>query len=136
MVSKMELKTKAWAKEYIKQGFNGTETALKFAKKGKLMKRETAKVIAHENLTKPHYQKAIIEKMEEINLNDDLINKITKRNIKQKSSTSASNQAMDMYHKVKGNYAPERKETITLNLTGKALNEAIQLKIDELKRLE
>ena len=136
MVSKMELKTKAWAKEYIKQGFNGTETALKFAKKGKLMKRETAKVIASENLTKPHYQKSIIEAMEKIRLDDDLINKITKRNIKQKSSISASNQAIDMYHKIKSNYAPERKITTNLTLTGKDLDMAIKSKIQELKALE
>jgi len=135
-MKKMELKTKAWGKEYVKQGFNGVETALKFAKKGKLMKRHTAESIASENLSKPEYQKGIITAMEEIKLNDTLINKITKRNIKQKSSLSASNQAMDMYHKVKGNYAPERKETITLNLTGTALNDAIQRKIEELKRLE
>ena len=132
----MELKTKAWAKEYIKQGFNGTETALKFAKKGKLMKRETAKVIASENLTKPHYQKSIVEAMEKIRLDDDLINKITKRNIKQKSSISASNQAIDMYHKIKSNYAPERKITTNLTLTGKDLDMAIKSKIQELKALE
>ena len=135
-LTKMQLKTKAWAKEYIKNNFNGTETALKMASKNKSMNRETAKVIASENLTKPIYQKAIIEEMDKINLNNNLINKITKRNIKQKKSISASNQAIDIYHKVKGNYAPERKESINISLKGADLDARIKLKIAELKALQ
>lgn len=135
-MNKMELKTKAYAKEYIKQGFNGTATALKFAKKGKLMKRRTAEAIASENLSKPIYQKAIIEEMEKIKLNDTFINRITKRNIKQKKSTSASNQAIDIYHKVKGSYAPVKRETLNITLTGKDLDAKIQEKIKELKLLQ
>ena len=131
----MELKTKAFAREYIKNNFNGTKTALKLASK-KGMKRRTAQAIASENLSKPMYQKSIIEAMEKIRLDDDLINKITKRNIKQKSSISASNQAIDMYHKIKSNYAPERKITTNLTLTGKDLDMAIKSKISELKALE
>ena len=131
----MELKTKAFAREYIKNNFNGTKTALKLASK-KGMKRRTAQAIASENLSKPIYQKSIIEAMEKIRLDDDLINKITKRNIKQKSSISASNQAIDMYHKIKSNYAPERKITTNLTLTGKDLDMAIKSKIQELKALE
>ena len=132
----MELKTKAFAREYIKNNFNGTKTALKMASKNKLMKPETAKAIASENLTKPIYQKAIIEEMERINLNDTLINRITKRNIKQKSSLSASNQAMDMYHKVKGSYAPIKRESVNITLTGADLDAKIQDKIQELKSLQ
>ena len=131
----MELKTKAFAREYIKNNFNGTKTALKLVSK-KGMKRRTAQAIASENLSKPIYQKSIIEAMEKIRLDDDLINKITKRNIKQKSSISASNQAIDMYHKIKSNYAPERKITTNLTLTGKDLDMAIKSKIQELKALE
>ena len=86
-LSKLQLKTKAFAKEYIKNNFNGTETALKFGKKGML--RETAKTIASQNLSKLIYQKPIIEEMEKIKLDDTLINRITKRNIKQKGSLSS-----------------------------------------------
>jgi len=135
IMNKLELKTKAWAKEYIKNNFNGTQTALEMASKNKLMKRETAKAIASENLTKPIYQNAIIEEMEEIGLNNDFINKITKRNIKQGTNISASNQAVDMFHKIKGNYAPEKRITANISLTGKALDEAIQDKINELESL-
>lgn len=134
-MKKIELKTKAWAKEYIKQNFNGTETALKFAKKGKLMNKNTANAIASENLRKPIYQKEIIREMEDIDLNDKLVNKITKRNMRQKKSVSASNQAIDIYHKVKGTYAPLRKETISVHLTGKELDNRIQDKLNELKTL-
>ena len=132
----MKLKTKAWAKEYIKNNFNGTKTALKFASKNNKMTREVAKVVASENLTKPHYQKAIIEEMDKIKLNDDFISKITKRNIKQKKSTSASNQAIDIYHKVKGSYAPQRKESINIQLKGKDLDKRIDEKLNELKALQ
>ena len=87
-MSKLELKTKAFAKEYIKNNFNGTETALKMASKNKSMNRNTANAIASENLAKPMYQRAIIKEMEEIGLDDKLINRITKRNIKQKKDNS------------------------------------------------
>ena len=135
-LTKMDLKTKAFAKEYIKNNFNGTKTALKFASKGNKMTKQTASVIAAQNLSKLSYQKPIIEEMEKISLNNNLINKITKRNIKQKSSISASNQAIDMFHKVKGNYAPERKESINIHLKGADLDARIRDKIAELKQLQ
>ena len=133
-LSKMDLKTKAWAKEYVSNGFNGTKTALKFAK-NKDMKRETAAVISTENLMKPSYLKPIIQEMEEISLNDNEVSKKLKRNLKQKANISASNNAIDIYHKLKGNYAPERKETINLKLTGADLDKRIDEKIQELKLL-
>lgn len=134
-LSKMDLKTKAWAKEYVSNGFNGTKTALKFAQK-KDMKKETASVIATENLMKPIYIKPIIEEMDNIKLNDNEVSKKLKRNLKQKSNISASNNAIDIYHKLKGNYAPERKETINLKLTGADLDKRIDEKIEELKLLQ
>ena len=133
-LSKMDLKTKAWAKEYVSNGFNGTKTALKFAQK-KDMKLRTAEAIASQNLSKLIYQKPIIKEMEEISLNDNEVSKKLKRNLKQKANISASNNAIDIYHKLKGNYAPERKETINLKLTGADLDKRIDEKIQELKLL-
>ena len=60
-LTKMELKTKAFAREYIKNNFNGTKTALKMASKNKSMNRRTAQAIASENLSKPMYQRAIMK---------------------------------------------------------------------------
>jgi len=133
-MKKIELKTKAWAKEYIANNFNGTETALKFGKKG--MTRRTAEAIASENLSKAIYQKPIIREMDNIKLDDTLINRITKRNIKQKGSLSASNTAIDIYHKVKGTYAPIKRETVNVNLKGADLDKRIDEKIEELKQLQ
>ena len=130
----MDLKTKAWAKEYVSNGFNGTKTALKFAGK-KDMKPKVANAIAVENLLKPMYLKPIIQEMEEIKLNDIEVSKKLKRNLKQKANISASNNAIDIYHKLKGNYAPERKESLNLNLTGEDLDKRIQEKIEELREL-
>ena len=133
-LSKMDLKTKAWAKEYVSNGFNGTKTALKFAQK-KDMKKEVANVIAVENLQKPIYIKPIIKEMEDIHLNDTEVSKKLKRNLKQKANISASNNAIEIYHKLKGNFAPERKETINIKLTGEELNRAIEAKIAEYNTL-
>ena len=133
-LSKMDLKTKAWAKEYVANGFNGTKTALKFAGK-KEMKLRTAEAIASQNLSKLMYIKPIIQEMEEIKLNDIEVSKKLKRNLKQKANISASNNAIDIYHKLKGNYAPERKESLNLNLTGEDLDKRIREKIDELREL-
>ena len=131
-MKKIELKAKKYAGIYIKNNFNGAKT-MKELNPG--MSDDVAKSGASETLANPYYQRAIVEKMEEIKLDDTLINKITKRNIKQKKSIPASNQAMDMYHKIKGNYAPEKKLVATVNLTGKALDEAIEAKLKELKAL-
>ena len=133
-LSKMDLKTKAWAKEYVSNGFNGTKTALKFAAK-KEMKPRIAEAIASQNLSKLMYIKPIIQEMENIKLNDKEVSKKLSRNLKQKANISASNNAIEIYHKLKGNFAPERKETINIKLTGEELNKAIEAKIAEYNAL-
>ena len=130
----MELKTKAFAREYIKNNFNGTKTALKFGKKG--MKPRTAEAIASENLSKPIYKRAILKELEETKMDSKERARLMKRNAKQKKSYSASNQSLDMLNKISGDYAPERRENITLNLTGKDLDNKIYEKIAELKQLQ
>ena len=132
-LSKMDLKTEAYAKEYVSNGFNGTKTVLKFGKKG--LKYKTATVIATQNLAKLSYIKPIIKEMEDIHLNDTEVSKKLKRNLKQKANISASNNAIEIYHKLKGNFAPERKETINIKLTGEELNKAIEAKIAEYNTL-
>ena len=133
-MNKMEIKTKAWAKKYIKNNFNGTKTALEMAMK-KGMNKNTANAIASENLRKPMYKKEIIRELEESGFNKKERARLLKRNAKQKQSYSASNQAIDIATKIEGDYAPEQRITATINLTGKALDEAIQAKLDELKAL-
>ena len=135
-MKKIELKTKAWAKEYIANNFNGTATALKMASKNKLMNRRTAQAIASENLSKPIYQKEIIKELEEQGFNKKERARLLKRNAKQKRSYSASNQAIDIATKIEGDYAPQRRETLNINLTGKELDARIQEKLQELKQLQ
>ena len=131
---KMDLKTKAWAQEYIKNGFNGTETAITFGKNG--LKRKTAQAIASENLSKPIYQRAILEELENVKMSEKERARLMKRNAKQQKSFSASNQAIDMLNKIAGDYAPELKQSLNITLTGKDLDNKIKEKIEELKALQ
>lgn len=133
-MKKIELKAKAFAKSYIRNKFNGTAAVKELYNPNN---DHTARSIAAENLTKPIFQKAIIETMEEMGFNDEMVSKIHKRNLQQNKNLPASNSAADMYYKIKGHYAPEKK--ITLNFkykdiqqvrerTAQLLNELQQLR--------
>lgn len=119
--------TEAVRRTYNLGSKNGSKTLKKL--------NNTASVIASQNLRKLHLIRAIKEELEEQELNDEEISTILKENIFQRKNISASNAAIDIYHKLKGNYSPEKKENINLNLTGKELEEAIQERLDELKKL-
>ena len=132
-MKKIELRAKQFAERYVANNMNGTQTAVELYN---AKERKTAQSIATENLSKPVMQKAIVEEMEKQGLDDKTISEIMNRNVKQKQSYSASNTAIDIYHKVKGTYAPEKKETINLNLTGVDLKDAIRDTMSEIKELE
>jgi hypothetical protein len=87
-----------------------------------------------ENLNKPVFQKAIIQVLEERGLKDDIISDIQLRNIKQEKNYSASNEAIKLYHQLKGNLI-ERKETKNLNITmtEEQLDQAIKNAKDQLE---
>ena len=131
-----KIKAKIRAKEYIRQKFNATET-IKALEPGK--SRDNTNIIAHRMLNNAVFQSALQEEMEKQGLNDEFISEITKRNIKQNDNYAASNQAMDMVNKVKGNYAPERKQSVSLNINindAGAVNERIKELQQELAALE
>ena len=132
-MKKIELRAKQFAERYVANNMNGTQTAVELYN---AKERKTAQSIATENLSKPVMQKAIVEEMEKQGLDDKTISEIMNRNVKQKQSYSASNTAIDIYHKVKGTYAPEKKETINLNLTGSDLKDAIRDTMQEIEQLE
>ena len=93
------------------------------------------KVAASRILNNENFKKTLIEELEIKGLNDEKVAEIHRRNLTQEENLTASNTAIDMYNKVKGNYAPQRSESITLNLTGKELQEHKKNLLEELKEV-
>lgn len=126
-MKKIELKAKQFAKVYIRNKFNGTKTALEvYDPKNK----EVANAIASENLRKPLFQKAIEEELSEQGLTDEIVVKEQKKVIIQDKHLPSKNVAIDMYHKIRGNYAPEKK--ITMNLKYRDIQE-VRTRITDLQ---
>ena len=113
--SKIEYKAEAFATRYIANNFNGSKTIQDLSPNIKTSL--SARVRASEALAKPIFQTKIQEAMQRAGLTNDFIAEVTKRNIKQSENYSASNSAMDMVHRIEGNYAPEKKTNLNLNLT-------------------
>ena len=131
-MTKLELKAKRFAPKYIANNMNGTKTVEELQPE---MSHHVAKSRATEMLSNPVYQREIVNVMEEKGLDDTVVTESHKRNLIQAHSYSASNQAIDIYHKVKGNYAPERHESVSLHLSGKELVDAIKALQSELTDL-
>jgi hypothetical protein len=73
--------------------------------------------------------------MDDSGLTDSKIKRILDRNASQTKNIPASNQAVDIALKVKGAYAPEKKVTVNLDLSGN-LDESINLLMTELETLK
>lgn len=112
--SKIEYKAEAFAQKYIKNGYNGTQ-AVKELYKPK--NDNVARNIASENLSKPIFKRAIEQAMEDAGLTDDFASKILRRNAEQTKNYAASNTALDIQHRIKGNYAPEKSAHLNINIT-------------------
>jgi hypothetical protein len=128
---RMKIRAKMIATDYIDSGLDGTKTGMKHYK---AKSPKIASAIMTENLNKPVFQKAIIQVLEERGLKDDIISDIQLRNIKQEKNYSASNEAIKLYHQLKGNLI-ERKETKNLNITmtEEQLDQAIKNAKDQLE---
>ena len=109
-IKQRELKAKLFARKYVDNKLNGTKTIKEtHAPKNDIV----ARTMATEYIAKPYVKKAIIEELENRGLDNGLILKIHKRNLIQKENLPASNTALDMIYKIKGEYAPDKKLTIT-----------------------
>lgn|SRR3990167_7159689 len=133
-MKKIELRAKQYAKKYIENNFNGTETAQQLYD---VKNRKVAQSIATENLSKPVFQDAIREAMEESGLKREVRHRLLERNAKQAKNYSASNQAIEIATKIAGDFAPERKITANIDITNpEQLREEVKAIIDELKALD
>ena len=102
--------------------------------KTKQQREQIIRTIASQNLTKLNIKKGLEEVMEEKGIDNTLITKITKRNLKQDKNIPASNQVIDMYHKLKGNYAPEKR--LSISITPETINNRLKELEYELKQLQ
>lgn len=116
------------AKEYIKQGYNASATIKKLEPH---LKPATAKLKAHRMITSEIFKKSLAEVMEEKGLTDEVVSQIHERNLKQSKSLPASNEAINIYHKLKGNFAPEKKLTLNINVNDP---KAVESRIAELEQ--
>lgn len=133
-LNKTKVKAKVFAKEYVSNGFNGTQAVKKILNP---KDRHTASSMATEYLNKPAYKEAITKRIDELLMEDDTnIEKIHKRNITQDSNIPASNQALDMYHKLGGDYAPEKKINLNANINTNNIDKRLKEIQHELSRLQ
>lgn len=91
----------------------GARQAYNLGGKGGTSNETTVRTIASENLTKPNIAEAIETLLKEDKTSVEMIHK---RNMAQNNSIPASNQAVEMYYKLNGSYAPERSVNLNINL--------------------
>ncbi len=126
------VKNKVLAKQYIAEDMNMSAVV---RENKPHIKPGSVRVAASRILNNKEFKKTLIEELELKGLNDEKVAEIHRRNLTQEDNLTASNTAIDMYNKVKGNYAPQRSENITLNLTGKELQEHKKNLLEELKEV-
>ena len=110
---KSKTKDKVLAKEYLANGMNGSAVMRKF--KPHLTKSST-KVRASKMLNDPGFQRALKDEMETQGITSSKLSELLNRNMGQENNLPASNTAIDMAFKVRGDYAPEKKLNLNLKL--------------------
>ena len=117
----LTMKQKAFVKETVKTR-NPAEAVRRVYNLGgkhgitnKKGKNQTASAMAHENMRKPEIKKALELQESKSGLTDDEARDILNRNATQTKSIAASNQAVDMHHKLDGNYAPEKRMNVNVS---------------------
>ena len=111
MISKTA--AKQFAREYVNEGFIGRRAAHKINPE---LTDGSARQKAIHLLKSPVVQLALKELLQDNGLSNEDIRKLLARNASQAKSISASNQALDIAIRVKGEYSPDRKETFNLNI--------------------
>lgn len=109
---KLTLKQKLFCQYYLETLGNGTEAVIragyKVTSKEGQPDRILAKSIASENLTKPYIRKHIDKLLKAKGFNDDSVKLQHLSLISQSKNLPVKVRAIDLYYKVKGDYAPER----------------------------
>lgn len=128
-----KIKNTVLAKAYIKNGMNGAKTIREFKPH---LTPQSSKVRASEMLHNKGFQVALKEEMENKGITSERISNLIKRNMDQENNLPASNNAIDMAIKIRGDYAAEKKINLNINISDKELDKAIEDKYKEIKLLD
>lgn len=132
---KMRIKGLAFAREYVKSGFNGTK-AVKALYNPK--NEHTANSMATEVLRKPVVQNAILQEMEKQGMTNEYLISHHKSVVAQSEHLPSKNSAIDMAYKLKGVYAPDKQLNVNIDVPTdeKGIDIALQEILKELKDLK
>ena|SRR3990167_5956148 len=121
MTSKLRVKT--FAKEYVENGLNATKVIKKFRPALTIRSQQQT---AHRLLNSVEFQKSVKEVIEETpGLQKDKVLLKLSKNIHQEKHIPSSNTAIDIYMKLEGDYAPDKKQVTSLTIN---LNDAEQVR--------
>ncbi|HDY66824.1 hypothetical protein LCGC14_2336370 [marine sediment metagenome] len=123
------------AEVYIDEGFKATATLRRIEPGVKEKSKGYQYLKAHRLIHSDRVQERLRDLLEDRGLNNEDITRLLKRNAKQSKNLPASNQALDMAIKIKGEYAPSKSVRLTVDYTDQQLDEAIGEKLKELKEL-
>jgi phage terminase small subunit len=101
-------KEKLFCECYLQFFGNGVQAVFEAGYKVKNAK--VAAAIAYENLRKPHLMAYIDTLLEEYGFNDENVERQHRYVLNQYADLAAKNKAIDMYYKLRGSYAPEKKD--------------------------
>lgn len=109
---RLTLKQKLFCKYYLETSGNGAEAVIRAGynvnDENGDPDRVLAKSIASENLTKPYLRKHIGSLLEAKGFNDEAVKMEHLTLISQRKNLAVKARAIDIYYKMKGNYAPEK----------------------------
>jgi len=104
-IQRLTLKQKKFCIKYIENGGNGAEAALASGYKVKSGSRNTAAVIAYENLTKPHVKDYLKTLYTAHGLDEAVVEREHAYLIEQRDDLSVKARSIEMYYKINGKYA-------------------------------
>lgn len=110
---KMTMKEQRFCDAYLEFSADGVQAVYEAGYKAK--NALVASGIAYTNLKKPNLMAYIASKLEEYGFNDDTVSKQHLFVLNQMSDLRAKNQAIDMFYKLKGAYAPDKHINVNLN---------------------
>ncbi len=133
------LKAKQYARAYLENDMNATAALRAVEPSMRHRKDNYPFVKAGMAIRSVKVIRALNEELDEAGLTRSEVAKLTKRNAAQARNLAASNTALDMTNKVRGDYAPEKRATLNIHAEIKTEEEADRLiasLMEEVRRLE
>jgi hypothetical protein len=128
MLSKQ--RAEASAKEFIKQKYNSVKTVQALYPSGKYS-IDAQK--ATRMLKSPAFNQALRKEFENAGMTEEFIASILYRNTSQSKNISGSNQAIEIWGRFTGSFAPDKHISTSLNIDIND-NEAIEQRLKEIKK--